>query len=197
MIEKHSRYFTYIQPVLKAPAIKTYGTPILTLITMTIFILFAIKPTIETILVLQKKLEEGKTALDKLNQKSENLLAAKKKYQELNPEIKKKVDNYVPGSVEFKNLMQILELTANKNNASISAIQVQPLTLEQKRAIVGKLSEIPFTFNLEGSYQNLINVLKDLRENSRLISINNIIFNKPSESTLLLMSVSAKAYYLK
>lgn len=196
--KRYSRYFTYIQPVFKAPAVRTYGGPILTLITLTIFIIFAIKPTGETILVLQKKLEESKSALQKLNQKSENLLAAKKNYKQLDATTKSRVGNYIPANVELKSLITSLELVANKNNASISAIQIQPLTLEQTSQNTRlKLSEITFTFNLEGVYENLLNVLKDLQNSPRLISISNIIFNKPSESSLLLMSVSGKAYYLQ
>ena len=50
MIEKRSRYFTYIQPVFRAPSVKTYGAPILTIITMTIFILFAISEGVKVLL---------------------------------------------------------------------------------------------------------------------------------------------------
>ena len=106
---------------------------------------------------MQKKLEESQTALNQLNQKSENLLTAKQNYENLDFEVKNKVNNYLPAKVELKSLIQTLELAASENNASISAIQLQPLTLEQPSQTMKTLIEIPFTFNIEGTYQSLLN----------------------------------------
>ena len=71
---QYSRYFTYIRPFTKLPIVRTYGSATFTLVVMTIFIFYAIKPTVETILVLQKKLEDSTQVLEKVNQKANNLL---------------------------------------------------------------------------------------------------------------------------
>ena len=47
-MNRRFRYYTYIQPILRSPIIKSYGLHILTIFTMIIFIIFAIKPTAET-----------------------------------------------------------------------------------------------------------------------------------------------------
>ena len=70
----YSKYYTYIQPLARHPVIKTYGSTIFSLIVITFFIFYAIKPTIETILILQKKLVDSTTVLEQVNLKARNLL---------------------------------------------------------------------------------------------------------------------------
>lgn len=204
MNKRYYRYYTYIQPFLKIPFVKTYGLHILSIITMAVFIVFAIKPTVETILILQKKIADSKEILAKITQKSQNLSLAKENFRNLNLETKSKIQTAVPTNFELGNLIQALEQTTSDNQASMSALQIQPLTIDERSTALQNgvlsqsktLTEILFTYNVEGSYQNLISVLDQLQTNSRLISLDNLIINKSDESGLI-MSISGKAYYLK
>ncbi len=194
----YSRYFTYIQPVTKLPIIKNYGSAIFTLLTMSLLIFFAIKPTVETILVLQKKLADQDEVLQKVTQKADNLSQGKKNYDNLDENIKEKITVAIADTVSLKSLIQILEQTAQIHEASISALQIQPLVITTKTDNqMGALSEISFTFNAEGDYRNLIALLQDLKVSSRLISIENLSISKVSDSQALIISLSGKAFYLK
>ena len=194
----YSRYFTYIKPLTKLPVVRTYGSTIFTLLVTLIFILFAIKPTVETILVLQKKLEDSNQILKKVNQKAADLSLGKVNFEKLDPKFKSKVAAAIPDTVSLKSIIQILEQTAKLREASVSAIQIQPLVLETKTdSPLGTLSEVSFTFNAEGGYKNLILLLKDLKSSDRLISINSLSLSKLSEETGLIMSITGKAYYIK
>ena len=195
---RYSRYFTYIKPVTKMPIIKTYGSTIFTLIIMAIFIIFAIRPTIATILVLQKKLVDSKAVLEKLNQKANDLGLAKQNYNSLNETALFKISKAIPNTPELKSITQTLENTALKYNASISALQIQPQVFETKKEdTLGAISNISFIFNATGEYQNLISVLQDLKESSRLFSIDKLSLSRLSEGEGLIMSISGKAYFLK
>lgn len=194
----YSRYFTYIKPIGKLPIVKNYGSAIFTLITMSIMILFAIKPTVETIIVLQKKLADEEEVLQKVTQKANNLAQGKKNYDNLSQDIKDKISAAVTETVSLKSLMLSLEQAAKVHQASISALQVQPLTIDAKTDNqLGTLSEISFTFNTEGDYKNLIGLLQDLKRSSRLISIDSLSMSKTEETKTLIMSLSGRAYYLK
>ncbi|TSC87558.1 MAG: Uncharacterized protein G01um10147_536 [Microgenomates group bacterium Gr01-1014_7] len=195
---RYSRYFTYIKPITKLPIIKTYGSTIFTLVIMVIFIIYAIKPTVETILVLQKKLANSTQVLEKVNQKAENLSKGKQNYDNLDPNIKIRISSAIPDTAELKSVIQTLEQTAKKYEASISALQIQPLTIAAKEEDkVSNLAEISFIFNVEGEYAKLISILQDLKSSGRLISIDNLSLSKLSEGGGLVMSLSGKAYYLK
>ncbi|MEK7616600.1 MAG: type 4a pilus biogenesis protein PilO [Patescibacteria group bacterium] len=195
---KYFRYFTYVKPLVRLPIVRTYGTQIFTILTIIIFIFFAIKPTVETILILQKKLENSNQVLEKLHKKSESLSEGRQNYDNLDPSIKSKIQTAIPDYVELKSVVQALEGAAKINDASISALQIQPQVLETKLdSQIGILSEVGFTFNVEGSYPNLISILQDLSTSSRLISIDNLSITKAGEDQGLIMSISGKAWYLK
>lgn len=195
----YSRYFTYIKPVAKYPIVKNYGPTIFTLLTISILIFFAIKPTVETILVLQKKLADSNEVLQKVTLKANNLSLARKNYDNLDQNIKDKIFSAVPNTVTLKSVIQTLEQAAKTHEASVSALQIQPLVIDTKNdsSQVGSLAEISFTFNAEGDYQNLIGLLRDLKNSSRLVSIDSLSLSKTGESKTLIMSLSGKAYYLK
>ncbi len=194
----YSRYFTYIKPVTKLPIVKTYGSTIFTLLVITFFIFYAIKPTVETILVLQKKLDNSSKVLEKVTQKANNLSQGKANFENLDPNLKSKLQRLIPDTVSLKSIIQSLEQTAKIHEASVSALQIQPLVIESKVTDkLGALSEITFTFNADGQYSNLIAILQELKSSARLISIDKLSFSKLSEGTGLVMSVSGKAYYIK
>lgn len=194
----YSRYFTYIKPLTKLPVIKNYGSMIVTLLVTAILIFFAIRPTVETILVLQKKLADEEELLQKITEKANNLSLGRKNYDNLDQSIKDKLSAAIPDIINLKSLVQTLEQTAKIHEASISALQIQPLVINtQIENQPGSLSELSFVFNATGNYQNLIGLLQDLKSSGRLISIDSISLSKASEDTALVMSLSGKAYYLR
>lgn len=181
------------------PIIKNYGPTIFTLLTVSILIFFAIKPTVETILVLQKKLADSNEILQKVTQKANNLSLARKNYDNLDQNIKDKISASIPDTVSLRSIIQTLEQAAKTHEASVSALQIQPLVINTKNDNnqIGSLSEISFTFNTEGDYQSLISLLQDLKNSSRLISVDSLSLSKTGNSKALILSLSGKAYYLK
>lgn len=195
---QYSRYFTYIKPFARLPSVKTYGSAIFTLVIITIFIFYAIKPTVETILVLQKKLEDSTQVLEKVNQKANNLSQGKANFEKLDPSIKAKISAAIPDTVSLKSVVQTLEQEAKIHEASVSAIQIQPLILITKKGNqLGSISEVAFTFNVAGEYNNLTAILQDLKSSARLISVDSISLSKSAEGNSLIMSISGKAFYVK
>lgn len=194
----YSRYFTYVKPLIRLPIVKTYGPAIFSLLTISVFVVFAIRPTLETILVLQKKLTDADKIIAQIKEKTDNLSKGRENYQLLSQDIKNKIRSSVPDNIDIKSLSQILEVSAKTNEASISALQIQPLILENKsNENKNQLGEIVFTFNIEGSYSTLTSVLRDLKLSNRLISIDKLNFNKVAEGKNIIMSVNGKAYFLK
>lgn len=195
---RYSRYFTYIKPLVKSPVVKTYGGSIFTIIALTVFILFAIKPTVETILVLDKKIEEYKQANEQVIKKSEDLTLARNNYKMLDNATRQKIHNTLPNRPDLRNLIQVLENTAAQNQASISALQILPLEIAaiQPNQILDKTTQVSFVYNLEGTYANLLKILTSLYQNTRIISINNLSIKK-LENNNLFMSINGNAYYLK
>lgn len=194
----YSRYFTYIKPVTKLPIVKNYGSTIFSLLIIAILVYSAIKPTIETILILQKKIADANAVLQKVTQKANNLSQGKQNYDNLSQNIKDKISAAIPDSLTLKSISQTLEQTAKNHDASVSALQIQPLIVATKAEDkLGVLTEIGFNFNAEGNYSNLTAFLQDLKTSNRLIYIDSLSLTKTSDGKSLVLSLSGKAFYLK
>ncbi|MBU1031394.1 type 4a pilus biogenesis protein PilO [Patescibacteria group bacterium] len=192
------RYFSYIKPIAKLPIVKNYAPTIFTLLTATLLVFFAIKPTLETILVLQKKLADSNEVLQKITNKAQNLSLGRENYDNLDSSIKNKISQAVPDTVNLKSLISLLEQSARLSEASISALQIQPFVMDTKiEESIGTIQEISFIFNVEGNYDKLTLLLQNLKTSSRLISIDSLSLSKVTDSSSLIMSLSGKAYYLK
>jgi len=192
-----SRYFTYIQPLLKIPLIRTYGSIIFTIAALIVFIVFAIKPTVQTILVLQKTLENENEILNKLTKKSEDLGLARNNYQNIDPIIKNKIATAIPTSLELGSLMRSLENTTLGSEATISALQFQTINVDTTTNTIPSLREIIFTFNVEGNYETIKLIIAGLRTTNRSIIVDKLSIAKVEDQSTLLMTVSGKAYYLR
>ena len=72
---------------------------------------------------------------------------------------------------------------------------LQPVVLDNKPS-TNKLEALSFTFNVEGSYESMKQVLQNLYSGARLLTIESLSFNKVASGSLL-MTISGKAYYLK
>ncbi|MBI3485968.1 type 4a pilus biogenesis protein PilO [Candidatus Daviesbacteria bacterium] len=190
------RYFVYIKPVLKNPYIKTYSSVVFSLIAITFFSLFAIRPTFKTIIALQKDIKAQKLVLNQLLDKSHNLETAKKNYDQIDPSVKNEIDNLLPDKLSLGTLINDLNALSLKYNASVSGLQFQPISIDPNRQPATKdsdLKEIVFNLNLKGNYSDLVNVLEQIRSLPHLITID--IINITKLDAGLTVSITAKSYY--
>lgn len=194
---KASPYYTYIEPVVKNPIVKSVAPYIFSLITLIIFLIFAIRPTLNTISELQKEIDNNQKVLDSLNQKSKNLSTGKTNYENMGSEIKKKIAESLPLNPN------VVTLTANIQNsvplgANVAALQIEPVVLFdlQNTTPTLDLQELSFSFNLDGNYPQLLNALDNLNKTSRLLNVTSIVLSKPSSGSGTL-AITGKAYFLK
>ena len=198
MNSQYSRYYTFIKPIVRNRNVQTYSTLAFNLVAIAIFLVFAIQPTIATILSLQKSISDQQKILDQLNTKAANLSLGKQNLQKISPSTLTILNTLVPDKTEVTTLTDSLNNAALQNQASVSGLQIQPTLLIGNPTKLNKSphqQKIKFTLNLTGAYPVLISTLDSLNNTERLISIDSLNFNQ-SENTLVL-SVNGKAYYLQ
>lgn len=197
MDPRYSRYYTYIKPVIQNPMIRSVAPHIFSLITIILFILFALRPTISTIVNLQENLTKSQETLDALEQKGRNLETGRQNLNNLDSTTKQKIKTAVPDQVNISTLIASLQTSVEKG-ASISAVQIQPLSIYSlnNQDLATTLGEIDFSFNVSGSYSELLSTVNKLSRSPRLISITTLSISKLPEGRNLL-SVTGKAYFLK
>lgn len=199
MNPQYSRYYTYVKPIVTNPYVKTYSTLIFSLIAITFFSLFAIRPTIKTILGLQKSIEEQGQILNQLTQKSQNLEAGRRNLDSIDPRIQSRIDSLLPSKTQVPKFIDQLTLLALQNQASISGLQFQPIEIDNLNttsAPLPSLAEVSFTFNAQGQYSQLLNLLDSINNIDRLISIDTVGMSKLEQGEIL-MSVNGKAHFIK
>lgn len=196
---KYSRYYTYVKPVIENRIIRSSAPYIFSLITISILTIFAIRPTVSTILNLQKNIEENEKVLQALDSKAQSLIEGKRNLDNLNPEIKVKIEAAAPTKTNVPSVIASLQ-SSSVNIASVSALQIQPLTIidntiSEEKALLS-LGEINFAHNTQGQFYQLLLSLQNLNKSSRLFNITSVIINKQADGPPVL-SITGKAYYLK
>lgn len=193
-----SRYYVFIKPVIGNKYVKSSAPYIFSLLAIIVFVIFAIRPTILTILDLQKSIQDNQAILETLDKKSRDLTDGKRNLDNLDPSVKTLINTRLPDQAAVTALIYDLEQSATKS-ASISALQVQPATIYVESSASGikqQVGELTFSFNVQGSYAGLLETLNNLAKSPRLINITGATLSKSAEGAISL-SVSGKAYYLK
>jgi Tfp pilus assembly protein PilO len=153
------------------PALRAYMELFLTLLAISLFGLFAIRPTVITIGNLIKEIEAKNETLKIMNEKVNNLYTAK--------------DLYIKEADKIK---LINDAVPNQPKPDILALQIEQLSIE-KKVIVDSMSiegikilgestdnkqDISLSLGVTGSYFNLINFAEGLEELRRPIKYDSI-----------------------
>ncbi|MBI4037268.1 type 4a pilus biogenesis protein PilO [Candidatus Daviesbacteria bacterium] len=197
---KYSRYYTYIKPVAENKLVRSLTPYIFSLITIALLIIFAIRPTVSTILNLQKNITTQQQVLKSLSDKASNLTDGRKNLQSLDPTILRKIQTLIPDQARVTSLISSLNQATIDTHATISALQLQPVTVVDATNAAQKakltLGEIPFIYNAQGSFNQLLLIIQELTKSSRLLDINSVILSKQSDEVPTL-SINGKAYFIK
>jgi hypothetical protein len=204
---RYREFFLNISELYKKRAdLRAFLEIILSISTITIFLLFALKPTVITIIGLLQQIKEEQATLSALTQKVSDLQVAGgllTQNQKFIPDI----DTAVPTSPIPDVLSgQILGLAA-KNSVDILGISVDQVTLVGPvagkgatglKALPGNAKEMSFSVSVKGAYPNLVLFIKDF-ENLRITKIIDTLATTSSvtDKGLVIVSViSGRVPYL-
>ena len=199
MNPKQSRYFTYIRPVIKSKGVQEYGPLIFSLIMVSFFSIFALRPTLTTIAGLQKAIETQNQTYDQLVQKIETIKTAKNNYLALNPKAREQVEQLIPNDTALPTLIEELRGIAKQYDASIAGLQFEAMELDGKPEKLVKTpaqKELLFTMNLRGNYSSIVQFIDSLTKINRVISIDAISMRTATDGALSI-SVNGRAHYFK
>ena len=78
--KRFSRYYTYVEPVIRDPIVKGYFTIIASLFLISFFMFFALSPTATTIVGLFRRVEDQKQTLAAMDKKISDSIVAQNNY---------------------------------------------------------------------------------------------------------------------
>ena len=130
-LHRYYKYYQKLEPAFKNRKTQAYLMAVLSLMTISFFGFFAIRPTLKTIAVLQRQIIDRKTLNEKLDEKINALILAQDEYRLIEADLPL-IYTLLPEKPEFPLLMRLLENLTIQNSATISGIQFDPIVLYEK-----------------------------------------------------------------
>lgn len=170
---------------------KNITTFVLTLVTLSLFGLFAISPTLSTIAQLKKQLEDSELVDQKLDQKITNLGLLQKQYTLIEKDIPS-ILSAIPQNPKTSILVGQLQSLAQNSAVEVTRIQVFQVEINPS----SNSFSFVFSMDIEGSSANVTNFLISLKNFDRIITIDNISTNKQDiKEEVIRLQLRGKAYY--
>jgi len=182
------KYYKDLVPYLKKEKNQQYFTIILSLTASIFFIVFAINPTISTIVNLRKQLTDAQFVDERLTQKINNLSSLSQQYQTIEGDIPLILDA-LPEKPEAPTLVGQIQTIGEDSSVQVNDIEILPINLSVKNSTTS--SSFEFNVTGEGSSTNIQEFLKNL------ISITSIQFVENSNGENLSFVIKGLAYFKK
>lgn len=195
--EKATRktYLEYLRlfPVLKRERAKKYGMLIFTFATMTFFGIFAINPTLTTIVELQRKLKDATFVEQQLAKKINNLSLLQNQYELLTPDLAV-INAAVPQTANATRFMGQLQELLTQSGVTLSGMGIGELTLSTPNpASQGKFT---FTIEVEGTFTQVDTFLKSLTSFERIIVLDSLtIVKQAAGNTTMQTTIEGTAHF--
>lgn len=208
---RYREYFLNILDLYKRRAdLRAFVEVILSISTITIFLIFALKPTALTIISLVKEINEKRSTLESLNQKIGNLATAQEVYAQ-NKNLIPGVDAAVSAKPEPDTLSRQVIGLAAKNSVNVLGLSISRVTLIGKetstrkvtefKPLPGDAHEMPVSINVQGDYTAILAFIADL-ENLKIVtkidivSISTSAVGEQGEKSVIVALISARIPYL-
>jgi len=168
---------------------------IFTLAALSFLGIFAINPTLTTIVELKKQLADSEFVEQQLTAKIADLGTLQQKYTSLSGDIPV-VYGAIPQNPTLPLLIAQVQGLAKSKNVHITAIHVSEVQLAGAHENPDGLS---FLFNIDGTgaYDDIMNYAFALSNFSRIVTIESLTVEKDPKTNLLDLSVRGRAYSKK
>lgn len=189
-----SKYLIALLPRLKEKRVQSFTTLALTLITFSIFAVFAISPTLGTITDLQKQISDSQFVNDQLQKKITALSVLQDNYTRLKPQLPTILDA-VPATSNIATFLGQVQTIAASSHVSIDRVQTLPVDFGTTDPLA-TYQTFSFAVDVEGSRDDTILFLTNLTHFNRLISIDALSFGKASRlAQIYELSLRGQVYF--
>lgn len=190
---RYTRYFRWLRESYGAkPVVRASVELLLTLLTISFFAAFAIRPTAKTIGELFANIKTQREIASKLDQKLKDLGTAQDVLRSEEGRLSL-LDQTLPQGADPAGLLQQIEaLSANYDTALLSfSVEGAPLLGTPNS------QDIKISFSVAGNYDSLIALLEDTENLRRVIKVDTISFSqgKGKNSGKLILAITGKSYY--
>ena len=186
----YQKYFAFIQPVVNDPLMRVYFSLALSLFLVTFLVIFALSPTINTVLGLRRKITDEEKITTTLDAKINALVAAGENYNQQAAQLAL-LGQALPDKPYPEGIIANVLGTATASGVTVSSLQFKPVALTgDDNADVG------FSLSVAGSQTQLHDFLAKTENLLRYIRLGKlvIVFNGENGPTV---DSQVTGYFLK
>ena len=196
-ITKYREYLKLL-PNMKQENTKVITMLIFTFLALSFLGIFAINPTLVTIIDLHKQLQESEYVHQQLTTKNANLSNLQQQYTNLSDELPFLYDA-IPQAPQVPKVIGQVEALAEQTNVKIISINLSPVILSDPDQPEGIKTHSSFTFTLEatGEYEDMLNFATALTDFDRIVTIDSVSFLKDDQNNKLTLGVKGREYFKK
>jgi len=187
-------YRKNIRPFLKKPKVQAYTMLILSLLAMSFFGFFAIRPTLKTIVGLQREIKDSQLVNQALEEKIIALSQAKEEYGKIENDLPL-LAKALPAEPKFSFFLEDLENLAKETGITLSGVRLETVDLNQED--LQTPTQITSSLSVEGDYFTGKEFLEHLLNDSRIYLVDRFEINSKEGVSLLDLSLRVDGYYLK
>ncbi len=186
-----------------------YTETALTIFLVAVFIFFAIRPAIITVTGLLSEIRAKEALVLKIRTKINSVVQAQDTYAQVQSR-HEVLDSFLPDTPRYTHTAAQVQGTSQDTNSNVSQISFTiPNEKEESRrkktqnTTQSKVVPVIFSTNTTTSYQNLLNFLRSITQNRRLITPEEFTLSQPKEGlkneTLgkdeILINLRGSSYY--
>ena len=193
-----SKYRDYLKllPDMHEENTRIITTLIFTFAAMSFFGIFAINPTLSTIVELKKQLADSEQVNELLTTKINNLSALQGQYTLLTPDLPT-ILTAIPEDAEAPLLMGQVQALAKRSKLKLISFRVSEVQLTSPQVKTVKGSSFIFSLEAQGEYQDMINFVSSLSKMNRIVTLESLSITKEPKQNALVLNIRARQYFKK
>lgn len=165
---------------------------------------FVITPQLDTLKVSTENLVSNMAVLDGLKDSEKKIDSVKKEVEDLNKKMQESVKSIPDASrvpeiiVNIKDMVQSSGCTGGKLTFGIpdSSSQTQNAQNGDAKNVNAGIHIIPITYQVNGSYENILSFLKQIESSDRKMTIDKINISKDPEKGNLSATINVNCFYM-
>lgn len=176
---RYQYYYRQIWKFYQKPVTKVSLGLLMTIFTISFFAVFAIRPTLNTIGELLRKIDDQRSVLEQLKRKTASLNTAQNEYLQISDQLYL-IDDALPENNELRSLMTMIEATASFHELAINSMRLgDPISYSNIDKKNPGIEEMSITLTINTSFNEIRPFIEDLSRIPRLVSVESIRFAQP------------------
>lgn len=203
--EKFRRYYRSIEPMMEKPKNRVYTAVIFSFLAIALFAWYAIRPTIQTIIYLQREITDKSKVNQQMEDKITSLIEAQNSFEEAQ-NLLPALDDAIPSSPDAIDAIFQIKNLVSTTQATLSSVRVSNVALiseEDKQTKKSDAKEFLVSLSVSGIYQEVEAFLQSLLSMRRIFTIEQITLAPETDNMsisiipgkIIKLTLQLKAYY--